>query len=146
MRPLILSFIFCLGFFAGRSQDSIHYTQKINNGDTTWPYTINDADIILKVQVNTHVYETFQGLYTCTVVKVIKGKFGAKKIDFDLGMIESNMERYEKRFRALDNYHVPFEVYIGLLENKNGYPEIEDKSTGEKYEFFMSAKDLRAKK
>jgi hypothetical protein len=126
---------------AAHAQDTVTNTRKINWDDSTWTHTLHDADVVVKVRVNTHYYMTFQGLFTCDVLEVMKGSFEDKKLDFDIGMMESSAERYEKRFRAIDNYEVPFTVYIGLLKAGPKDPsEIGDKKGHQRYEFFMSSK------
>jgi hypothetical protein len=127
------------------AQDSVRYVQKIYSGDTAWTNIITDADLILKVRIDKHYYMTMSGSFIGEVVKVVKGEFENRKIDFVLGMVEFTTDRYEKRFRALDNYNVPYEVYLGFMESDTN-ADLEDKKTGKKFVFFMSAKDLRAKK
>jgi hypothetical protein len=136
-RAFLLMMVFSLYFLDGSAQDTLKRMDIFT--DTAWNHTLDDAQLILKVRVNTHLYMTDQGIFDCTVLNVEKGDFQSKKLNFLLEMVEFSRERYEKRFRALDNYNVPYEIYIGFLESKNGYAEVEDKSTGKKYGFFMSS-------
>lgn len=105
--------------------------------DTVWNYRLADADVILKVKITDRVYMTFSGIFNYEVIQVIKGNFQAKKGDFYLGLIETSQQRYELRFRPIQDHDI---VFIGLVkpETYMGDP-VKDDVSGEEWEFLMSS-------
>jgi hypothetical protein len=124
------------------AQDTLTAFQRIySHGDSHWSYTLNDADVVLKVKVRSHAYVTERGFFTCEVMEVMKGAFEDSVMNFSIEMIESSADRYLNRFDAIDDRELPHTVYIGLVEAwKNEYSDIADKKGNKQYQFFMSSK------
>lgn len=114
--------------------------------DTTWNHHIMESDLILQVEVTNRMYCTGSGSYECNVLQVIKGEFLQEKIGFALSTMEWSQERLKKRFGGIDpgyeNPRHPYTAIIGFKNATNGYFELQDKSNGKKYAFFMSEKNL----
>jgi len=115
------------------------------SADTSWDHTINESSLILKLQVNDIKYMTDQGIFSCEVLKVVKGIYKEKKANWTMEMIELSVQRWEKRFRAIwpKDLKTPFIVYAGFYTTQFDNFHLEDKSTGKRYNFYMSATDFK---
>jgi len=113
--------------------------------DTTWNHEIEESSLILKLQVNDIKYMTDQGIFSCDVLKVIKGIYKEKKASWIMEMIELSVERWEKRFRAIwpKDLKTPFTVYAGFYTTEYDNFDLEDKSTGKRYNFYMSVTEIK---
>lgn len=113
------------------------YVQKINV-DTVWNHFIEEADLILKIEIKNKYYMTWYGSFSFDVLEIVKGEYKQSDGNFELGLVDFCSERFEKKYRAIMDSNV---VYVGFNKitelNLTGYKML-DKVTGTEWDFFMS--------
>lgn len=110
--------------------------------DSSWNHSLDEADVVLKINVTKTYYITDGGIFEAEVLEVVKGSCKRNKISWSMGMIEISTERWEKRYRAIwpEDLKTPFTTYVGFNIIRKNLPDDPSKPFSNYYEYFMSSK------